>query len=67
MKREVTAAVDEGCVAPRGGAGIETPNQPPSSPMRLSPLAEGRELKYTSGVNNTVAIVSPLAEGRELK
>ena len=33
----------------------------------MSPLAEGRELKYESDANNIVAIMSPLAEGRELK
>ena len=33
----------------------------------VSPLAEGRELKYSSLRNNSLWEVSPLAEGRELK
>ena len=32
-----------------------------------SPLAEGRELKYSSSSGSYFAIESPLAEGRELK
>ena len=33
----------------------------------LSPLAEGRELKYCKMISSRVSVESPLAEGRELK
>ena len=34
---------------------------------RLSPLAEGRELKLVDDLYRDVCALSPLAEGRELK
>ena len=33
----------------------------------VSPLAEGRELKFMETLENHIGIGSPLAEGRELK
>ena len=33
----------------------------------MSPLAEGRELKFAYAEKGTTTVSSPLAEGRELK
>ena len=35
--------------------------------MSPSPLAEGRELKYSQFKQSEITTMSPLAEGRELK
>ncbi len=36
-------------------------------PVETSPLAEGRELKYSQFKQSEITTMSPLAEGRELK
>ena len=55
-------------VAPPGGAGIEIVLMSAMEQSLTSPLAEGRELKYTcSRLLARIPAESPLAEGRELK
>ena len=54
-------------VAPRGGAWIEIVKFGQGRLADMSPLAEGRGLKYTYCNDRQGLYESPLAEGRGLK